>query len=125
MEKLNTTYAFEKLNVYTLSREVIKTIYILSGSFPKQETYGLTDQIRRASVSISSNIAEGSGRDTAKMKQLFYGYAYSSVLEVYCQLDISHDLGYITDQVQYQALRNKLKVLSYRIHKLKSSLYPQ
>lgn len=59
---MSYTYTFEKLEVWQLSRSFVKEVYELTKSFPKDEQYGLSNQIRRAAVSISSNIAEGSSR---------------------------------------------------------------
>jgi four helix bundle protein len=122
MQNSKTTYAFQDWSVYSLSKDVVKSVYQMTSVFPKDETFGLSNQMRRAAVSITSNIAEGSGRDSEKMKIQFYGYAYSSVLEVFCQLDIANDLNYIRDQSAFVHLQNKLKVLSYRIYQLKQPL---
>ncbi|MBN2166187.1 MAG: four helix bundle protein [Marinilabiliaceae bacterium] len=61
-------YSFEKLEIWQLSRNLVKEIYTTTDSFPQSEQFGLVSQIRRASVSISSNIAEGNGRHNKKDK---------------------------------------------------------
>ena len=70
-------YSFEKLDVWQKSRALIKGIYRLTESFPSDEKFGLTNQLRRAGVSVASNLAEGtsraSGRDQARFTQLSYG----------------------------------------------------
>jgi four helix bundle protein len=71
-------------------------VYELTKNFPNDEQFGLTNQIRRASVSISSNIAEGFGRNNQKEKDQFYGIAYGSLLEVESQLILAVKLGYLT-----------------------------
>jgi four helix bundle protein len=88
--------SFKDLKAWQLSMDIGVGIYELTKSFPKDEQFGLTNQIRRASVSISSNIAEGFGRNNQKEKDQFYGIAYGSLLEVESQLILAVKLGYIT-----------------------------
>lgn len=110
-------YSFEKLEVWQDSRHLTVLIYKLSGEFPDQEKFGLTNQIRRAAVSITSNIAEGSGRTHAKDKAHFFQISYSSCLEVLSQLIIAHDLGFVksndveTGRLHIEKLTNKLNSL--------------
>jgi four helix bundle protein len=70
-------------------------IYQLIEKFPKVEKYALCDQLRRACVSVPSNIAEGSGRVSIKEKIHFISIAYGSLMEVYCQLQLAEELQYI------------------------------
>ncbi|MFN0293165.1 four helix bundle protein [Pedobacter helvus] len=84
---MNYTYTFEKLEVWQLSRSFVKELYEITKSFPKDEQYGLTSQIRRAAVSISSNIAEVSSRLTTKDKAHFTMIAFSSTMEVNQPID--------------------------------------
>jgi len=65
------TYSFEKLEVWKLARELVKEIYRLTEKFPSEEKFGLIGQLRRASVSVSSNLAEGSSRKSAKEQAHF------------------------------------------------------
>ena len=111
------TYSFEKLEVWQNSRQLVKKIYNLTSNFPNEETFGLTSQIRRATISIVSNLAEGSGRTSYKEKIRFIEIAYSSALEVYCQLVVAYDLNYIT----IEDLED-LKLNIYKITKMLSSL---
>lgn len=74
-------YPFEKLVVWQLSKKLVVRIYGLTKEFPAQEKFGMVSQMRRAAVSICSNIAEGSGRFTAKDQSHFYSMAYSSLME--------------------------------------------
>lgn len=90
-------YAFEKLEVWQKSRSLAKKIYDLTSRFPAEEKYGLTTQLRRASVSVSSNIAEGSTRWGKRDKARFYEIAYGSLIEVMNQLILSADLGFINE----------------------------
>ncbi|MBS2098560.1 four helix bundle protein [Carboxylicivirga linearis] len=108
------TYSFEKLEIWQLSRKLVKEIYSVTSKFPESEKFGLTNQLRRAAVSISSNIAEGNGRNSKKDKARFIEIAYSSLLEVLNQLILSNDLDFITENVlskfriQINELSNKL-----------------
>jgi four helix bundle protein len=90
-----TLFNFERLDAYKEARSLVKEVYILLSSFPNTETYALSDQIRRSSVSITSNIAEGSGRSSLKEKIHFLEIAFASMLENYSQLLVALDLGYI------------------------------
>lgn len=89
--------SFEHLDVWQEARKFVVSVYQLQARFPSYERFGLCDQIRRAVVSIPSNIAERSGRRSMKDKIRFVEYAYGSLMEVYCQLILANDLGYIDD----------------------------
>ena len=91
-------YAFEKLDVWKTSRKLVTEVYHLLHTFPSIEKYGLADQLRRAVISVPSNIAEGSGRCGVKDKLRFIEYAYGSLMEVYCQLILTCDLKYIDEE---------------------------
>lgn len=90
-------FQFEKLNVWQSSRQLVSFIYRLTKKFPKEEIYGLTNQLQRAIVSVPSNIAEGSGRVSVKDQLRFFEIAYGSLMESYCQLVLAKDLGYIDE----------------------------
>jgi len=89
------TYSFEKLDAWQESRKLVKLIYQITKSLPDSEKFGLINQMRRASISVSSNIAEGSGRATLNDQKHFYRMAYSSLLEILNQLILASDLEYI------------------------------
>ena len=91
-------FAFFDLRVYQEAKLLVREVYTLLDKFPKYETYALGDQLRRAVTSVPSNIAEGSGRFSVKEKIHFIEIAYGSLTETLCQLDIAHDLNYITDE---------------------------
>lgn len=88
-------YSFENLDVWKVSKQLVIQIYQLIEKFPKVENYALCDQLRRACVSVPSNIAEGSGRVSIKEKIHFISIAYGSLMEVYCQLQLAEELQYI------------------------------
>ena len=89
-------FRFQKLEVWKKARLLNKMIYDLTRSFPSQEAYGLTSQIRRSSISVSSNIAEGSGRNSDRDFAHFLEIAYGSLMEVLSQLFLALDEHYIT-----------------------------
>ena len=90
-------FQFEKLIAWERAKELTLAIYPLVAKFPQYEQYALSSQIRRAVVSIPSNIAEGSGRTSKKEKNHFLEIAFGSLTETYCQLLIAADLGYISN----------------------------
>ncbi len=90
-------FSFEALEVYQKSRVLVSDIYRLLRCFPQDERYGLCDQLRRASTSITANIAEGSGRQSPKEKIHFIEISYGSLMEVFCELQTATDLKYITE----------------------------
>jgi four helix bundle protein len=89
---------YKDLLVWKKSMALVKDIYKISQSFPKEETYGLTSQIRRSAVSVPSNIAEGKGRRTAAEFQQFLVQSRGSLYELETQLQIAGDLGYVKIQ---------------------------
>ena len=91
MKKFN----YKDLDLYKAAKELVLSVYSLLRKFPKEEQYALCDQLRRAVISVPSNIAEGSGRTSAKDQAHFFEMAFGSLMEVDCQVDIAHDLGYI------------------------------
>ena len=86
---------YRQLSVWKLAHNVALRIYRATGGFPDHERYGLTAQLRRAAVSVVSNIAEGSGRQGDREHVRFLKIARGSICEVECQLLLSRDLGYL------------------------------
>lgn len=113
-------FSFEKLIVWQKSEALAVEIYRMTKSFPKDELFGLTSQMRRCSVSICSNIAEGSGRHYAKDKARFTEIAFGSALELLNQLIISFRLNYISDD-QYQSFRIKIEEITFMLDSLRKS----
>ncbi|MEA3306330.1 MAG: four helix bundle protein [Elusimicrobiota bacterium] len=108
-------FNFEKLLVWQKSISFNRKVYEISLKFPKEEVFGITSQLRRASISISSNIAEGSGRKSAKEFKRFLSIAYGSVCEAISILKICLDLKYISDAKHndlYNELQEVAKMLS-------------
>ena len=101
-----TIEAFTDLEAWKEAHKMVLYVYKVSKTFPSDEKFGLTSQIRRAAVSISSNIAEGFGRRTAKDKIQFYIIARSSLLEIESQMLIARDLQYLDSDV-FQSFRTQ------------------
>ena len=91
-------FGYRKLIAYQKAKEVVKRTYKLLKKFPLEERYAMCDQLRRASVSITSNIAEGVNRYSVKDKSHFIEMAFGSLMEVSSQFELAEDLGYITTE---------------------------
>lgn len=89
-------FGYRKLIAYQKAKEVVKRTYKLLKMFPEEERFAMCDQLRRASVSVTSNIAEGVNRFSLKDKARFIESAYGSLMEVSSQLEIAEELGFIT-----------------------------
>lgn len=100
-------FGFEKLNVWQKARELSMVVYKETKSFPDDERFGLISQMRRCGISISSNIAEGTGRHSNKDKARFTEIAYSSALELLNQTILSNDLGFISEE-SYLKIRQEI-----------------
>lgn len=114
------TYSFEKLIVWQKNRLLVSKIYKLTRTFPKEEIFGMTSQMRRCSVSVGSNIAEGSGRHSPKEKARYTEMAYSSALELLNQLIYSLDLEYVSYE-NYLIIRNDIEEVTLMLDALYKS----
>jgi four helix bundle protein len=103
--------SFTDLNAWKEAHLLVLSVYKTTHKFPKEEQFGLTNQIRRAVVSITSNIAEGFSRNSYKEKTQFYSIALGSLTEVQNQLLIARDLSYITRD-EFLSLADKTVVVS-------------
>ena len=112
-------YNFEKLRVWHDSKELALNIYRISTSFPDDEKFGLVSQIRRASVSICSNLAEGNSNSSLKHQARYSNIAYSSAMEVLNQLIIASELGYVKKS-DYTFLRRKIEGITNKINSLRN-----
>ena len=110
-------FSYRKLQVYQRSKDFVRSVYDLLKRFPKEEQYALCDQLRRASISIPSNIAEGMGRSSLKEQVHFIEIAYGSLNEVMCQFELATEFGYVTIEelqkleVQYEEIARMLSGL--------------
>lgn len=95
---MNKISSFTDLIAWKKAHDLVLSIYTISNEFPQQERFGLTSQIQRAAVSISSNIAEGFSKTHPKEKQQFYRTALASLTEIQNQILIGRDLKYIESQ---------------------------
>ncbi len=91
-------FSFEKLNVWKKTRKLAFSLYTITSSFPESEKFGITNQIRRAAISVTANIAEGSSRFSRKEQSRFYQISYSSLMELLSHLYISVDLKYLDEK---------------------------
>lgn len=112
-------YSYQTLNVYKDAKALVIEIYRLLKSYPAEERYAICDQIRRAAISITSNIAEGMSRYSDKEKAHFLEIAYASMMEVDSQLDISVDLAYITHG-QFANIREKINSVGKQLSALRA-----
>ncbi|MCO6462377.1 MAG: four helix bundle protein [Saprospiraceae bacterium] len=110
-------FYFERLQVWQEARQLAKDIYITTKDFPVEEKYGITSQIRRATLSISANIAEGMSRSTDKRKAWFINIAFGSTIEVINFLIIAKDFNWV-NQDQYDHLRKSLEKISNQLNSL-------
>ena len=117
-------FSFEGLEVYKAARILVRDVYRLQHKFPKYEIYALGDQIRRSSSSVTSNIAEGSGRNSFKEKAHFIEIAFGSMTEVFCELQTACDLDYITES-QFNELRPHFTNVAKMLSGLRTSLQKQ
>jgi len=96
--------SYRDLIAWQKAMQLVIEVYKVSGSFPKEEVYGLTSQLRRAAISIPCNIAEGQGRLTKGEFQQFFGYARGSLLEVETLISVATNLHYLTSDTSSRLL---------------------
>ena len=114
--------SYKELQVWKVSMDFVVEIYKLTDKFPSSELYGLTNQIRRSSVSIPSNLAEGSGRKNTKEYIHFLYISKGSLSEVETQLEISNRLGYFKEIEHFnEKIRYMKAMLVNLIHALERS----
>lgn len=107
---VNKIRNFTDLNAWKEGHALVLIIYDVTKKFPKDENFGLTSQMRRSSVSITSNIAEGFSRQSYRDKTHFYLIAQGSVTELQNQLLISKDVGYVSEERFKEILEQSIKV---------------
>jgi four helix bundle protein len=112
---------FRELHVWQRGMDVVETVYRVSAAFPKSELYGLTGQVRRAAVSVPSNIAEGHTRASTKEYLNHVSMAQASLAEVETQLEIASRLGYLTS-TDLSAVLEQASVLGKQLYALRDAL---
>lgn len=118
-------HSYKTLTVYQDAKQLVIKVYQLLKLFPLEERFALCDQIRRAVISVPSNIVEGMSRTSNKEKVHFIDIAYASMLEMDCQLDISKDLGFIFEE-QYKDIHSMVCTISRQLNGLRSwAQHPQ
>lgn len=117
MENNNKIRSFQDLIAWQESHSLALKVYSITSKFPKQESFSLVDQMRRCSISISSNIAEGFSRNSQKEKRQFYYMSLGSVTELQNQLMLSKDLNYVNNE-EFSDIYEQ----TIRVHKLTNGL---
>ena len=112
---------FRKLDIWRDGVELADLVYAITDLFPKEERYGISSQMQRAAVSVPSNIAEGSAKESTKEVAHFLGIALGSLFELETQIEIVHKRGYIEDE-QYYLLLTKVQSLQKRVYTFKQKL---
>ena len=101
---------FKSLEIWQRSRRFVKTIYLLLESFPGDEKYGLVSQLKRASISVPSNISEGCGRRTNKDLSRFLDIAVGSLCEIETQIYLAIDLAFISNEQSMEILNETKEI---------------
>ena len=114
-------YHFEKLEIWQKSMDFVDRVYLFSEGFPAKEKFSLTDQLRRAAVSLPANIAEGAGRNSKKEFLQFLSITRGSLYETITLLMIAKKRGYLDDS-KYNELLGNLDSISKMLSRLISSL---
>ena len=114
------SFSFENLEAYKVAMDLVVEIYKLQKTFPREELFALGDQIRRSASSITSNIAEGSGRNSYKEKIHYLEIAFGSMTESFSQLQIAVELGYISND-DIESLRPQFNRVAALLSLLKRS----
>ncbi|HLH20729.1 MAG TPA: four helix bundle protein [Bryobacteraceae bacterium] len=113
--------SFRRLEVWQRGMELVEAVYRVSASFPKAELYGITSQIRRAALSVPSNIAEGHTRASTREYIQHLSVAQGSLAEVDTQLELAGRLGYL-DTADLAPLQSQCLILGKQLHQLRDAL---
>ncbi|MEZ5336639.1 MAG: four helix bundle protein [bacterium] len=119
-----TVRNFKDLIVWQKGMELSRRIYVMTRGFPKEETYGMSSQLRRACVSIPANIAEGNGRSTPRDYAHFISMALGSAREVETLLLLSKELGFLDSDDNMQDALELLDEVSRMLHSIRRNLTP-
>ena len=115
---MKVAWAYKRLKVYEESKSLVLDVYKLLKTFPKEENYALCDQMRRAAVSVPSNIAEGMCRISDKEKMRFVEFSFGSLMELDCQ---AKELSYISES-EYIEIERKISALAKMLSGLRKTL---
>ncbi len=113
--------SYRDLRVWQRGMDLVETIYVITQSFPKQEIYGITSQMRRAAVSIPANIVEGHSREHTKEFRNFLSVAQGSISELETELEIATRLGYLTSE-QFNRLMTQVAGIAKQVRALREAL---
>ena len=119
LQQMDVEKRYRSLNAYIEAKELVKMVYSLLTVFPKTEQYALSDQLRRAVISIPSNIAEGMGRFSDKEQVHFLEIAFGSLMEVSAQMEIAKDINYIS-QTELDAIDKQVSIVAALISGLRN-----
>lgn len=108
------------MNVWIDSKELVKLIYLVTKDFSSEKKFGLTNQLRRASISVASNLDEGTSRKTNKDKSHFTTLSFSSLMEVLNQVIIAKELGFLNEDT-YQVIRTEIEKISNKLNALRNT----
>lgn len=117
---MNEDFSYRNLRVYQQAKSLVIYVYKLLRFLPKEEQYALCDQLRRAVVSIPSNIAEGMGRSSIKEQIHFIEIAFGSLNEVMCQLELAMELNFITEEQLIES-EEQIKTIAQMLSGLRTS----
>ena len=115
-------YGYKQLEVWKKAIQLVKIAYTLAKQLPSEEKYALSDQIRRAVVSIPSNLAEGNGRASSRDYAHFLAIARGSLYETMTQLDIAQELGYIGGDDSQRQRMNEAESLALELRKMLTAM---
>ena len=115
---------FRKLDIWIDSVELADTVYVMTDAFPKSEVYGLASQMQRAAVSVPSNIAEGSGKDSDCDFSRFLAIALGSLYELETQVEIAYRRTYISTE-NYYSMITHIESLQKRVYNFRQHIVPE
>jgi four helix bundle protein len=115
---------FRKLDIWIDSVELADTVYVMTDAFPKSEVYGLASQMQRAAVSVPSNIAEGSGKDSDRDISRFLAIALGSLFELETQVEIAYRRAHISTE-NYYSMITHIESLQKRVYNFRQHIVPE
>ena len=115
-------FGFEKLEVWKEARVLTSLVYELAEKFPEKEKFGLTNKMRRSSVSVGANIAEGSSSFSAKEQAHFYSISYGSLMELMSHTFTAYCLNYLHEEA-FKKVKSTIQLLSSKINNLKNTAF--